>query len=56
MKAIKDKSIRIHAFLLQAQPMGLEEGALVLKFDAASKFHHGQMSQADNRKVLEQVL
>lgn len=56
MKAIKDKSIRIHAFLLQAQPMGLEDGALVLKFDAVSKFHHGQMSQADNRKVLEQVL
>lgn len=56
MKTIKDKSIRIHAFLLQAQPMGLEDGALVLKFDAASKFHHGQMSQADNRKVLEQVL
>lgn len=56
MKTIKDKSIRIHAFLLQAQPMGLEDGALVLKFDAASKFHHGQMNQADNRKVLEQVL
>ncbi len=56
MKIIKDKSIRIHAFLLQAQPMGLEDGALVLKFDAASKFHHGQMAQADNRKVLEQVL
>lgn len=36
--------------------MGLEDGALVHKFDAVSKFHHGQMSQADNRKVLEQVL
>ena len=56
MKAIKDKSIRIHAFLLQAQPKGLEDGALLLKFDAVSKFHHDQMQQADNRKVLEQVL
>lgn len=56
MAAVKAKSIRIQAFLLQAQPMGLEDGALVLKFEAASKFHHGQMMQPDNRKVLEQVL
>lgn len=56
MRQVKDKSIRIHAFLLEAQPMGMEDDALLLKFGAGSKFHHGQISQMENKQIVEQVL
>ena len=56
MKRVKEQSIRIHAFLLPAQPAGLEGEALLLRFDPSSKFHYDQMSQSENRQVLEAVL
>lgn len=56
MQAVKRASIRIHAFLLPAEPKGFENEALVLKFPSESKFHYDQLNLGENKQVLEDVL
>lgn len=51
---LKQRSRKLHAFFTPGTPVGLEQGALQLRFPQA--FHAEQASQADNAEVFRSVV
>lgn len=56
MQRVKEMSIKTHAFMLPGVPVGLEDGQLLLKFAADSKFHYEKTGQAENMQLIEKTL
>lgn len=56
MQALKIESVKLHAFMAPAEPIGLEDDQFVLRFPKESGFHYKQMSQRDNLITLQNIL
>lgn len=56
MQALKEKSIKLHAFMAPAELKGFHGQQLVVEFPDTAGFHYQQMSQPDNLKVLNTII
>ena len=53
MKDLKEESISVMIFLLNAQLVNYEGGKLTLKYDKGHKFHKESLERSENRIILE---
>lgn len=56
VEALKDVSIRIHAFVKPAELVRYESGTLTLRWPRGAIFNCKQMRMADNQKILADTL
>lgn len=56
LDAIKKIKITAYAFLVEAEPLEVDQHTLVLGFPADHSFHKERMEQPENRQAVEQVL
>lgn len=56
MQALKAESVKLHAFLKPAYPLGLEDNTLVIRFPADATFHYEQVRQPDNTKTIRALI
>lgn len=57
LEKVKQNKITTHAFLLAAEPKGIDEkGFLLLSFKELNKFHCDQISKPDNKALVEKAL
>ena len=56
MAQIKGKSVKLHAFLAQAQPAAFENGQLILRFPNQYKFHYDSVSKEENLHMIAEVV
>ena len=56
LKDLKEESISVMIFLLNAQLVNYEGGKLTLKYDKGHKFHKESLERSENRIILERAL
>lgn len=56
MKRVKSQSIPVHALLLEAHPVGIDEEKVTMGFPSQAAFHKGQVEQEGNLAVVERAL
>ncbi len=56
MAQIKGKSVKLNAFLAQAQPAAFENGQLILRFQNQYKFHYDSVNKDENLRMIAEVV
>lgn len=56
MEIINNSKKALHAFLMECVPYEIEGNQLVLLFKEGYTFHKGQVEEAENKKVVQEVL
>lgn len=54
--SIKDKNIRVHAFLMEGDPKVIKNNELLVGFDDVFGFHLDMLSRPENKQLVEQVI
>jgi len=54
--SIKDKNIRVHAFLMEGDPKIIKNNELLVGFDDVFGFHLDMLSRPENKQLVEQVI
>ncbi|MBN2898599.1 MAG: DNA polymerase III subunit gamma/tau [Clostridia bacterium] len=54
--AVKDRNVRVHAFLIEGAPKAIQNGELLIGFDDIFGFHVDMLSRAENRSLVEQIV
>jgi len=56
LEKVKQKRITTYAFLVEAQPVSLLDGELVLSFPQSHKFHRDKVQQLENKELLQAII
>ena len=56
LKAIKEQSIRLHAFLVEAKPASFENNELILRFPHPMKFHYESAQKDECYRDLSRII
>jgi DNA polymerase-3 subunit gamma/tau len=56
LSSIKDKNIRVHAFLMEGDPKIIKNNELLVGFDDVFGFHLDMLSRPENKQLVEQVI
>ena len=54
--SVKDKNIRVHAFLMEGDPKIIKNNELMVGFDDVFGFHLDMLSRPENKQLVEQVV
>lgn len=54
--SIKDKNIRVHAFLMEGDPKIIKNNELLVGFDDVFGFHLDMLSRPENKQLVEHVV
>lgn len=54
--SVKDKNIRVHAFLMEGKPQAIKNNELLVGFDDVFGFHLDMLSRAENKQLVNQVV
>ena len=55
LEGVKDRARLLHAVLKESRPLSFENGVLTIGFEPRWSFHMGRVSEAKNRKLIEDV-
>lgn len=55
LEGVKGRARLLHAVLKEGRPLSLENGVLAVGFGPQRSFHMGRVSEAKNRKLIEEV-
>lgn len=53
---IKERNIRVHAFLMEGKPQVIQQNELIIGFDDVFGFHVDMLSRLENKQLVEQVI
>lgn len=56
MEQIRGKSVKLHAFLVEAKPAAFQNGQLILRFGNQYKFHYNTVNQDENLRLIGQIV
>lgn len=55
LEGVKDRARLLHAVLKESRPLSFKNGVLTIGFEPRWSFHMGRVSEAKNRKLIEDV-
>lgn len=56
LERIKKVRMSARAFLIEGEPVGIDQGSLILRFPVEYSFHKERVEQPENRTAIEQVI
>ncbi len=56
LMTIKDRNVRVHAFLMEGQPKVIQKNELLVGFDDIFGFHVDMLTRPENKQLVEQVI
>ena len=56
LMTIKDRNVRVHAFLMEGQPKVIQNNELLVGFEDIFGFHVDMLTRPENKQLVEQVI